>query len=284
MRAFDPEVADAVWAAFEPLIPEPHDTHPYGGHRQRLCDRWCFDVIVVRLATGASWKDSALLAGAKVSDWTVRARRDEWIAAGIIADLECESLDAFDTTIGLDLSEVGVDGSLHKAPCGGEGTGPNPTDRAKSGWKWSIAVDTNGIVLGVAIDGANRNDGVMLEPTLADMDRHGLIADIDTIHLDAGYDSARVNDLLDSLGIDGAVIAHRRRPGEPKPDRRPGLGLRWVVERTNSWLSNFGQLRRNNDRHSRHRRAHLGLALIFLITAKLIDWRNRYTPGTAPTP
>src|ERR1035437_5894653 len=31
--------------------------------------------------------------------------------------------------------------SLHKAPCGGEGTGPNPTDRAKIGWKWSVATD-----------------------------------------------------------------------------------------------------------------------------------------------
>ena len=29
--------------------------------------------------------------------------------------------------------EVSLDGSLHKAPCGGEGTGPNPTDRAKLG-------------------------------------------------------------------------------------------------------------------------------------------------------
>jgi len=31
-----------------------------------------------------------------------------------------------------------VDGSLHKSP----GTGPNPTDRAKLGWKWSILTDT----------------------------------------------------------------------------------------------------------------------------------------------
>jgi hypothetical protein len=31
------------------------------------------------------------------------------------------------------------------------------------------------------------------------------------------------------------------------------LGMRWPVERTNSWLSNFGQLRRNTDRFV-HRR------------------------------
>lgn len=120
----------------------------------------------------------------------------------------------------------------------------------------------------------------MLEPTLTDLGRRGLTPDIETIHLDAGYDSAGVRALLTAAGIDDAVIAHRRRPGEPKPDKRPGLGLRWVVERTNSWLSNYGQLRRNNDRRTRHRRAHLGLALMFLLAAKLIDWRNRWDPQT----
>jgi hypothetical protein len=57
------------------------------------------------------------------------ARRDEWIAAGLFEALKAEAMAAFDRIIGLDLSEVSVDGSLHKAPYGGEGTGPNLTDR-----------------------------------------------------------------------------------------------------------------------------------------------------------
>lgn len=280
MRALDPEVQNIVWEAFHPLIPAHHDTHPYGGHRRRVADRSCFDVMVIRLATGASWIDAVRLAGDHVSDTTVRTRRDEWIGAGIFDALESEALNAFDRIIGLDLTEVSIDGSLHKAPCGGEGTGKNPTDRSKLGWKWSIATDAHGIVVGVAIDAANRHDSVMLAATLTDMTRHGLTIDVDTIHLDAGYDSTATRTLLTSAGISDAVIAHRRRRGEPKPVKRPGLGVRWVVERTNSWLSNFGQLRRNNDRRSRHRRAHLGFALVFLITAKLIDWRNRYQPQT----
>ncbi len=43
------------------------------------------------------------------------------------------ALVAFDRIIGLDLDHVALDGSLHKAPYGGDGTGPNPTDRAKLG-------------------------------------------------------------------------------------------------------------------------------------------------------
>jgi hypothetical protein len=57
------------------------------------------------------------------------------------------------------------------------------------------------------------------------------------------------------------------------------LGLRWPIERTNSWLSNFGQLRRNTDRSIRHRLAQISLAVALLLTAKLIDWRDRWSPA-----
>jgi hypothetical protein len=54
------------------------------------------------------------------------------------------------------------------------------------------------------------------------------------------------------------------------------LGLRWPVERTNSWLSNFGQLRRNTDRRVVQRLAQLALAIALIITIKLIKWADRW--------
>jgi hypothetical protein len=42
------------------------------------------------------------------------------------------------------------------------------------------------------------------------------------------------------------------------------------VERTNAWLIDYGQLRRNTDRKPIHRLAQMALAITFLITAKLI--------------
>ena len=135
MRALDPEVRDVVWRAVEPLIPVPVDNHPLGCHRRRASDRDCFDVMVVRLATGCSFEDAERLCGSKVSDTTVRARRDEWIRLGILDELFEEALDGYDKMIGLDLSDVALDGSLHKSPAGGEGTGKNPTDRGKLGWR-----------------------------------------------------------------------------------------------------------------------------------------------------
>jgi hypothetical protein len=52
------------------------------------------------------------------------------------------------------------------------------------------------------------------------------------------------------------------------------LGLRWIVEATNSWWSNYGQLRRNTDRRNRHRHAALRLATTILIVGKLLTYRD----------
>jgi transposase len=277
MLALQPEVVDAVWAAVEPLLPAPPE-HPLGCHRPRVPDRLCLWALLIRLTTGASWVDIEAILGHQVSDTTLRARRDEWIAAGVFEQLRSEAMAAFDRIVGLDLSEVALDGSLHKAPYGGEGTGPNPTDRGKCGWKWSVAVDRHGIPIGWTIDGANRHDVRMLEPTLDDIAAVGLLVDVDTMHLDRGYDSGAVRQRLAGYGLTDVNIQRRgtKEPGKKQPVR---LGLRWIVEATNTWWSNYGQLRRNTDRRNRHRHAALCLATAILIIGKLIAWRNRWSPA-----
>jgi transposase len=276
MRALEPEVVDAVWRTIEGLIPARRDHHPLGCHRPRVPDRLCFWGVLIRLVTGASWVDVEAILGHQVSDTTLRARRDEWIEAGVFEQLKNEATVAFDRIIGLDLSEVSIDGSLHKAPYGGEGTGPNPTDRAKLGWKWSVAVEAHGIPIGWAIDGANRNDIRLLEPTIESVEAAGLLVDIETLHLDRGYDYPVVRQRLGALGLDDLVIQRRgtKKPGKKQP---MNLGLRWIVEAANSWWSNYGQLRRSTDRRNEHRHAALCLATTILITGRLIDHRNRWT-------
>lgn len=275
MRALAPRVVDAVWAAVAPLLPPPPtDEHPLGCHRPRIADRACFDAILVRLVTGCSWDVAGRLGVASAT--TLRRRRDAWLAAGVFDALVAEAIAAYDRIRGLDLTEVCIDGSLHKAPCGGSGTGPNPTDRGKSGWKWSLATDRDGIPIGWATDGANRHDIPLLAPTLDAVAARGLHHDIATIHLDRGYDAGTVRALLAGRGITDAVIAVKRRRGQPARSRPLRLGLRWTVERTNSWLSNYGQLRRNTDRHAIHRHAQLCLAVAVIITIKLCDWHDRW--------
>ena len=81
-------------------------------------------------------------------------------------------------------------------------------------------------------------------------------------------------------GLDDVQIPKcrpRKKSGRLKKKTVP-LGLRWPVERTNSWFSNFGQLRRNTDRRTHHRHAQLNLAIALLLAAKLIDWAKRWSP------
>ena len=107
-----------------------------------------------------------------------------------------EAIAGYDKIIGLDLSEVAVDGSLHKAPGGGEENGPNPTDRAKIGWKWSIATDLFGIPIGWVIDGANRND------------------------------SSLTTKRSQGLGLTDVVCAKKRHKGDTKIKKPLTLGMR----------------------------------------------------------
>jgi len=222
------------------------------------------------------------LCGGKVSDTTARKRRDEWVAAGVFDTIVNEALSGYDKIVGLDLSDTAVDGSLHKSPCGGEGTGKNPTDRSELGHKWSILTDRAGVPIGWTVDGAKLNDSILLEATLDDAAGRGLLCDVATIWLERGYDSEVTRERLAERGIDDAVIARKRKRGSKEPKTNQPMGLRWPVERTNSWLSNFAQLRRNTDRRTAHRLAQLALAITFLLTAKLVDWRNRWSPAVSP--
>jgi transposase len=275
MLALNPRVVEAVWVAVEPLLPRrPLDEHPLGCHRSRIPDRRCFEAILYRLVTGCSWDVAGRLGlGAET---TLRRRRDEWVAAGVFDRLADEAIAGYDRIRGLDLSDAALDTSLHKAPMGGEGTGPNPTDRGKSGWKWSLATDRAGIPVGWVVDAANRNDPLLVAPTLDAVAARGLLEEIGTLHLDRGYDAGTVRQACADRGLTDVVCPRRRPPGKGRVKKRAALGLRWPVERTNSWLSNFGQLRRNTDRAIAHRSAALGLAIVLIVTVKLVKWADRW--------
>ena len=176
MRALDPEVLNAVWAAVKALIPPREDNHPLGCHRPRIFDRLCFRGILIRLVTGCSWAAAEQLLDKAVSDTTLRTRRDEWVTAGVFDALATEAVETYDRIYGLDLGETtGRQLSSQSAP-------RRPGNREKphrlgNTAEWSLATDRNGIPLGWAADGANRHDSILFDPTLTDVARRGLIPD-----------------------------------------------------------------------------------------------------------
>jgi putative transposase len=124
---------------------------------------------------------------------------------------------------------------------GGKNTGPNPTDRAKSGVKRSLLTEGQGAPVGVVVAGANRPDMKLVTDTLDSVvvqrprptkkRPQGLC-------LDKGYDYAEVRETLREVGF----TAHIRARGEEARalNRRVGFrARRWVVERTHSWMNRF---------------------------------------------
>lgn len=273
MRALDPQVHDAVFAAIEPLLPPP-PPHPLGCHRPRIPDRVCFRGLLLRIVTGAAWETIEHAMEHQVSDTTLRARRDQWIAAGVFDQIMTQALDAYDQQIGLDPDHVIIDGSDHPAPCGGPGTGIGPAQRGRLGWKWCIGVDANGIPIGWTIDSANRQDYKLLQPTLNEITSHPTTHQIGTLHLDRGFGYPSLPNRVAGYQIDRLDVIPRNMPGQGRV-QLVGFGHRWIVERTHAWLTNYGQLRRNTDRHPQHRHAALCLATTILITSRLIDHQQR---------
>jgi transposase len=275
MLALDPRVVEAAWAAFEPLLPPLRpDTHPLGCHRPRISDRDCFEAILIRLVTGCSWDVAGRLG--KGGETTLRRRRDAWVAAGVFSLLVEQALAGYDRIVGLDLSETALDASQHKAPCGG-GTGPNCTDKGRQGWKWSLLTDRVGIPIGWGAAPANRHDAKLVAATLDDAADRGLLGEIETLHLDRGYAFNFVREDCAQRGLfDVQIPAVRKRRARRRAKKIIPLGLRWPVERTNSWLTNFGQLRRSTDRRTEHRTAQLELAISLILIVKLVKWANRW--------
>ena len=119
--------------------------------------------------------------------------------------------------------------------------GKNPTDRGTLGTTRSVLTDGRGVPLGLAVDGANRNDFKMARATIerSAVERPDATPDRPQgLCLDKGYDYDEVRELLDECGF----TAHIRARGEEAKARKQEAGFkarRWVVERPHSWMNRF---------------------------------------------
>lgn len=112
-------ISDTLWDRIAPLLPvHTPKPHPLGRHRQRIPDRQVLNGIFFVLRTGCQWK--ALSATGICSSSTAHSRFQQWVEAGVFARLWNEALQDYEDLIGLDFDWMALDGSLHKAPLGGE--------------------------------------------------------------------------------------------------------------------------------------------------------------------
>jgi IS5 family transposase len=117
--------------------------------------------------------------------------------------------------------------------------------------------------LGVVLAAANAHDSPLLAPTLDLLDGLGPLPERIRVHLDRGYDHAKIREELAERGLEGE-IAQR---GFPAPAQ---AGQRWPVERTHALGNAFNRLQRCYERCAKVIDAFFSLAHAIITLRRLI--------------
>lgn len=225
-------------------LPPEQPVSPKGGRRP-IGHRPVLKVIWFVLVTGCRWADVPTELGC--SGRTAHRRLQHWEQLGIWDRLHADLLRLLRQADKLDPDVAILDSVFVRAFGGGEQTGPSPVDRRKKGSKYTLLVDRHGVPLAIRTAGANRSDHTQIIPLVLDFPviggkpgRPKVLPD--TLYADRGYDSEATRWLLTWLGIEPHIAKVRTPHGS-------GLGkVRWVVERTISWLKGLRRLRVRYDR------------------------------------
>jgi transposase len=265
-----PLVPDALWERIQPLLPPPpKPKRPDRPGRKRTPDRRCFIGILFVLKTGIDWEDlpQEMGCGCGMTCWR---RLAYWTEAGVWPKLHEMLLAELEGADQIDWSRAAIDSAHVRARGGGEKTGPSPVDRRKTGSKHFAVADGQGIPLAATTTAANCPDVKELE--------HAVDA-VPPVRGKPGRPKRRPRELYADRGFDSDPhrAALRRRGIRPRIARRntphgSGLGRhRWVVERTLSWLHNFGRLRVRKDRSAAIHQAFLSMGCSLICWNQLLQ-------------
>jgi len=147
----------------------------------------------------------------------------------------------------LELETTMIDSAQVRAFGGGDRSGPNPVDRRNPGTKYTVLVDAHGTPLAMQTAAANVSDHRQILSTVVRYPQIGGTPGRPRNHptklyTDAGDDSNATRELLMVMGIE-PIIRRRRTP------HGSHLGkVRWVVERTISWIKGLRRMRIRYDR------------------------------------
>jgi transposase len=159
-------LTDDLWQRLEPLIPKSRRNRRvrHAGRKPSEARRVLNGILFV-LRTGIPWRWLPATTDFP-SGHTCRRRLRRWHKAGVWQRLFEALLAELHTRHQIDWYRALVDSASVRAPCGGAKTGPNPTDRRKSGSKHHLITDARGIPLAVILTKANRHDVTQLLPLL----------------------------------------------------------------------------------------------------------------------
>jgi transposase len=258
-------VLDGVWTEIEPLLPK-HHRDPRGG-APRKPDRHCLEGIVHVLRTGTQWQELP-----KCDLWpsgsTCWRRFKEWTMAGVWPQLHRRLLNLLGVAGEIDLDRVVVDSASLRAKKGGAHTGPSPVDRRKNGSKRHIISDAHGLPLLVNTTPANIRDEV---PFIEMLDM------LPPIRMPSGQSRYQPSAAAGDRGygfpwIIAQVTARRIKSLLAPRGSAHGSGLgkiRYVIERTMSWIGSFRRIDQCYERTGSHWQAFNELACCMVCAKRL---------------
>lgn len=235
---------EGFYEAVVSLLPAESEPGPQGG-RRAVKHHTVLKVIWFVLVTGCRWKDVPQEIGC--CGETGRTRLQAWERAGIWSKIHHLFLTMLNHEKQLHLETAIIDSTQVRAFGGGEATGPSPVDRRKKGTKYTLLVDRDGVPLVIRAVPANRSDQLEILPTVVSFPVVGgkpgrPCTHPKELYADAGFDCEPTRCILRWLGIE----PHIRHS---KGDHGSHLGrVRWVVERTISWIKGLRRLRVRYDR------------------------------------
>lgn len=225
-------------------LPPEKQPGPQGGRRP-VRHRTVLKVIWFVMATGCRWKDVPLELGC--CGETARTRLRDWEQLGIWDQVHHVLLTLLRRKGQLDMHTAIIDSTQVRAFGGGDLSGPSPVDRRKKGTKYTLLVDRHGVPLVIHAASANTSDHRELLPVTAAFPSVGgkpgrPKTHPDRLYADAGYDSEPARCVLRFLGIEPFIrkrgTAHGSHLGR----------IRWVVERSISWIKGLRRMRVRYDR------------------------------------
>src|SRR5579871_1742836 len=267
---YSSDMTDGQWAVIEPLLPVMLCLTVLGGRPERHWRRAMIDAMFYVSDNGCKWRGLPR----DFPPWkTVHAMLARWKADGVWADIVDLLRAAVRTAEGRDPEpSAGVidSQSVHESA---EGVVPAATSgfdswKKVNGRKRHLLTDTLGLLITVVVGPASGQDrdgaaALLLRACRRRRRRLALVWADNAYHGDYQDLSRR------ELGITIEIVDRQALAAARKREGFRVLPRRWVVERTNAWISRRRRCARDYERLPEHHEAMVQIAAVIQMTRRL---------------
>jgi len=253
--AYPSDLTDKEWALFEPFIPKQKSTRTKGGRPLKYERREIVNAILYVLSSGCRWKDVPHDLPPRSISWhyfNAWSRGRRWKRMN----------DAFRVQVRKqhgkkdDPSAAIIDSQTAKGVAYTEDSGYDAGKKTK-GRKRHLLTDTLGLLIGMKVHSAaiQDRDGAKL---LLHCSR-SFLTTIKKIFADGGYAGKLIAWVKERFGITLEIVKRNEL------HTFVVLPTRWIVERTNAWISVARRLAKDYERTIRNQESMIYLRMVQLM-------------------